>query len=397
MSQQETFAELVGEPDKRWSKFFETDCSVHVNTGVKIEQYVRSGKEMLRMGNVYYAEKNKMQAFIIYSRYLILFLQKLKNHPKYGSIDPTEIAKINKQVKTIVFPRAEELKKHIKDIFAKEADQYRKDQALKAESKPVLPAVVSPSVNIDAEKQRYNQENEAQLRQLQAEELERSIKLPTAPEEEPVIQVAQKIEPQFDRSLKPQVNHEVPVNKYNIRVVVVPADLCAKFTDYAAANTGRNVETCGILAGKLSHNQFVISHCILPKQMGTSDTCSTDHEHELFDIMDSQDLITLGWIHTHPSQTAFLSSIDLHTQYGYQVMIPEAIAIVIAPTQKEIGMFILSPGYGLKEIADCTKSGFHPHTNSPPLFEECDHIQLNKNMRTEIIDLRIMTELLSRT
>lgn len=38
--------------------------------------------------------------------------------------------------------------------------------------------------------------------------------------------------------------------------------------------------------------------------------------------------MTLGWVHTHPSQTAFLSSVDLHTSCMYQTMLHEAIAIV---------------------------------------------------------------------
>jgi hypothetical protein len=42
---------------------------------------------------------------------------------------------------------------------------------------------------------------------------------------------------------------------------------------------------------------FVISHCIIPKQNGCSDTCTTEKEGELFDIIDKLDLITLGWIH----------------------------------------------------------------------------------------------------
>jgi STAM-binding protein len=53
--------------------------------------------------------------------------------------------------------------------------------------------------------------------------------------------------------------------------------------------------------------------------------------------------LTLGWIHTHPTQTCFLSSIDLHTHFSYQVMLPEAIAIVMAPTSvPDSGIFSLS-------------------------------------------------------
>ena len=54
-------------------------------------------------------------------------------------------------------------------------------------------------------------------------------------------------------------------------------------------------------------------------QEGTSDTVAALGEEEIFEAQDSRGLFPLGWIHTHPSQTCFLSSIDIHTQCGYQV------------------------------------------------------------------------------
>lgn len=40
-------------------------------------------------------------------------------------------------------------------------------------------------------------------------------------------------------------------------------------------------------------------------------------------------------LQTHPTQTAFLSSVDLHTHSSYQLMLPEAIAIVCSPKHNE--------------------------------------------------------------
>ena len=40
-----------------------------------------------------------------------------------------------------------------------------------------------------------------------------------------------------------------------------------------------------------------------------------DPELDMYLIGNS--LSVLGWIHTHPTQTAFLSSVDMHTQFGY--------------------------------------------------------------------------------
>jgi STAM-binding protein len=44
--------------------------------------------------------------------------------------------------------------------------------------------------------------------------------------------------------------------------------------------------------------------------------------------------VFISCFQTHPSQTAFLSSVDMHNQYGYQAMLPEALAIVCSPKFK---------------------------------------------------------------
>ena len=74
---------------------------------------------------------------------------------------------------------------------------------------------------------------------------------------------------------------------------------------------------------------------MIPDQQSTSDTCETVNEDKLFDFVDGEDLMVLGWIHTHPTQTCFMSSRDLHTHSGYQAMMPESIAIVCAPSKGE--------------------------------------------------------------
>jgi proteasome lid subunit RPN8/RPN11 len=44
------------------------------------------------------------------------------------------------------------------------------------------------------------------------------------------------------------------------------------------------------------------------------------NEEEMVDVIlgDARGIYPLGWIHTHPSQSCFMSSIDVHTQAGYQ-------------------------------------------------------------------------------
>ena len=180
-----------------------------------------------------------------------------------------------------------------------------------------------------------------------------------------------------------------------IRDVHISCALMDEFLRYAATNTSISIETCGILAGRLSADEgtFVISALIIPKQEGSTDTVQALAEEEIFEAQDSRSLYPLGWIHTHPSQTCFLSSIDIHTQCGYQTMLDEAIAIVMAPTDaaSPVGIFRLSTPGGLSLIQQCTQRGFHPHppTNTgQPLYELCNHVYLNPRAGFEVIDLR---------
>ncbi|XP_061356987.1 AMSH-like ubiquitin thioesterase 2 isoform X4 [Gastrolobium bilobum] len=101
----------------------------------------------------------------------------------------------------------------------------------------------------------------------------------------------------------------------------------------------------------------------------------------------------LGAFLTHPSQSCFMSSVDLHTQYSYQVMIPEAFAIVLAPndTSRSCGLFRLTDPDGMNILKNCQEQGFHPHNepdNGNPVYEHCSNVYKNSNLRFEIFDLR---------
>lgn len=116
-----------------------------------------------------------------------------------------------------------------------------------------------------------------------------------------------------------------------IRSIFLPGGLRRKFLEIASSNTRRGLEMCGILCGIPINNALFVRCLLIPDQKCTSDTCETENEGAMFDFCDKEDLLMLGWIHTHPTQTCFMSSRDLHTHSGYQIMMPEAIAIVCAP------------------------------------------------------------------
>jgi len=179
-----------------------------------------------------------------------------------------------------------------------------------------------------------------------------------------------------------------------LRTLFLPAPLRHSFLKIAAANTRANLETCGILAGTLVQNALFVTKLIIPEQTATSDTCEMVDELALFEYTETQaDDIVLGWIHTHPSQTCFLSSRDLHTHFPYQGTLAEAIAIVCAPAhQPDYGVFRLTDPPGLQAIRNCKQSAtFHPHTESK-IYTDADskqgHVIEHDALKFEVVDLR---------
>lgn len=75
--------------------------------------------------------------------------------------------------------------------------------------------------------------------------------------------------------------HPTLYSLLQLRRVYLPGSLAAKFLQYAAANSAANRETCGILAGKLSGSDVRITHVLLPKQSGTSDSCAVTDAGEM--------------------------------------------------------------------------------------------------------------------
>ncbi|XP_058091498.1 AMSH-like ubiquitin thioesterase 1 isoform X4 [Magnolia sinica] len=175
--------------------------------------------------------------------------------------------------------------------------------------------------------------------------------------------------------------------------VHISTKMMDSFMRMAKSNTDRNLETCGVLAGSLKNRKFFVTALIIPKQESTSDSCQTTNEEEIFEVQDKQSLFPLGWIHTHPSQSCFMSSIDVHTHYSYQIMLPEAIAIVMAPTDssRKHGIFRLTTPGGMSVIRQCPQRGFHHHdepAGGGPIYDSCSDVYMNPSLKFDVMDLR---------
>ncbi len=98
------------------------------------------------------------------------------------------------------------------------------------------------------------------------------------------------------------------------RSLVLPTSLMQEFALIAAANTTANIETCGILCGKLesgtaNQQSLRVTHCIIPVQHGTSDTCVTAGEEALIQVQDK-------YVHRPPPLTFLSSSLSLPLHFG---------------------------------------------------------------------------------
>ncbi|KAK7881428.1 hypothetical protein WMY93_029837 [Mugilogobius chulae] len=330
-------------PEERVRALTKKGSTVEVSDDVPPRRYFRSGMELIRMAHVYTEEGNIEHAFILYNKYITervkdWFIEKLPKHREYKTANIPEKKDTLKKLKDIAFPQAEILKKKAEDEAL--AQEQSRQRALDAERERVADML---------RRQREQEQFSAFEEMIRRQDLEKErqkvlleFATPVTPEPDtpliPGIRGPRSAPPAFDRSLKP--GSLVSPGGSNtlvdaLRQLFVPSELCRRFLQLAEANTIRAVETCGILCGKLTRNAFTVTHVIVPKQSGGPDYCDTENEEELFLIQDQYDLITLGWIHTHPTQTAFLSSVDLHTHCSYQMMLPEAIAIVCSPKFNE--------------------------------------------------------------
>ncbi|XP_059973059.1 STAM-binding protein isoform X2 [Mesoplodon densirostris] len=367
-------------PEDRVRALSQMGSAVEINEDIPPRRYFRSGVEIIRMASIYSEEGNIEHAFILYNKYITLFIEKLPKHRDYKSAVIPEKKDTVKKLKEIAFPKAEELKAELLKRYTKEYIEYNEEKKKEEEE---FARNVALQQELEKERQRVAQQKQQQLEQEQFHAFEEMIRNQELEKERlKIVQEFGKVDPGLDgplvpdlekpsldvfpttpvtytqpsdcnttvrpakppvvdRSLKPGAlsNSEAPTVD-GLRHVVVPGKLCPQFLQLASTSTTRGVETCGILCGKL----------------------------------------------THPTQTAFLSSVDLHTHCSYQMMLPESIAIVCSPRFQETGFFRLTD-HGLEEISSCRQKGFHPHSKDPPLFCSCGHVTVVDRAVT-ITDLR---------
>uniref|UniRef100_A0A3Q0RKQ0 STAM binding protein like 1 n=1 Tax=Amphilophus citrinellus TaxID=61819 RepID=A0A3Q0RKQ0_AMPCI len=376
-------------------------CCVEINEDIAPRRYFRSGVEMERMAAVYLQEGSLENAYVLYTKFITLFVEKLPAHRDYQQCAAIpEKHFIMKKLQDVAFPRKDELKKRLEEKYSREHSEYLRVQVrelrfLLLEEERQRVATLR-RMQIESEQFRYFED------QLRRQELanKRGVetKVPEVTDgsclsQQPIKNSvrSQGADPNRNRPPAPVSQPAATLAGVHsqvegLRRVLIPKGLTERFLSLARSNTARGIETCGVLCGQLTHNEFTLTHVVIPKQTAGPDFCDMENVEELFSFQDEHHLLTLGWIHTHPTQTAFLSSVDLHTHCSYQLMLPEAIAIVCAPKHNDTGVFRLTD-LGMSEVSACKLKGFHPHSKEPPLFTVCRHVVF-RDLRLDLLDLR---------
>ncbi|KAK9363657.1 hypothetical protein V1504DRAFT_416496 [Lipomyces starkeyi] len=405
---------------------------------VHLRYWIRSASAILRQARVYDDEDAYDEAYILYFRYAQLVLNRLHTHPEAKKApERTQLVSLSKKL-TPILSRLQELKPIIEESNAAyEQSQHqlaqRREELAKLRKSTEIEQMHADSVDaVD------NVDYSLDIRGLGAADhpelllLQQQPQLSFTREAEPDIAPHHQYSypslpsrnitnlPSISSVLPPEKPQKLPSYEYAaespaivslpgksiehksiakteggapLRTVFLPSELRSSFLEIAMPNTRNKLETCGILCGILNRNAFFITHLVIPEQESTSDTCATKDEEGLFNFLDENDLFTLGWIHTHPTQTCFLSSVDLHTQNSYQLMLTESIAIVCAPMHEPSwGIFRLTDPPGIKAITNCRQPGtFHPHSQKNIYTNAklpAGHVFIRDGLPFKIVDLR---------
>uniref|UniRef100_A0A673K1G2 AMSH-like protease n=1 Tax=Sinocyclocheilus rhinocerous TaxID=307959 RepID=A0A673K1G2_9TELE len=345
--------------------------NIEINEDIAPRRYFRSGVEMERMAAVYLEEGSLENAFVLYNKFITLFVEKLPSHRDYQQCNVPEKQVIMKKLQEVAFPRKDQLKRLLHEKYSKEHSEYLKSQT-QAMAVDMCSERLQKMSLLEEERQRVAQLRKMQIEseqfryfedQLHRQELasHRDEAVPKLPEQTDGSCLSQtprnhvRLDPNRNKPAasvpKPAATLAAVQNQRveGLRRVLIPRDLTYRFLLLADSNTARGIETCGVL------------YSFVPE------------------IADPFLKSNLFW-------GAFLSSVDLHTHSSYQLMLPEAIAIVCAPKHNDTGVFRLTSA-GMGEVAGCRLKGFHPHSKDPPLFTICKHIVV-KDSKTTVLDLR---------
>ena len=137
------------------------------------------------------------------------------------------------------------------------------------------------------------------------------------------------------------------------------------FKDKVRANSVLNLETSGVIMGRIVEDEVVlICNIVVPEQIISSNhtEVTPSGEESLSSFMISNNCHAVGFIHTHPQYDTLPSSVDLHNLFTYQKLSKHYISVIQSVRDKTEDIWQLSEE-GMEEIGMCNKKSFHDDHN----------------------------------
>lgn len=112
-------------PSARMKKLVEMSHDISIDKDVSISKYFNSGRELIKAAAALENKGDIERAFVLYLRYMTLFLEKIVHHPEYTKADRAEKTLVKKECNN-VFELAECLKKRILEKYTLEYEQSQR-------------------------------------------------------------------------------------------------------------------------------------------------------------------------------------------------------------------------------------------------------------------------------
>lgn len=116
-------------PSARIKALADIGNAFQIDYHVPPKRYYRSGLEMVRMADVYLNEGSWENAYILYMKFMTLFLEKIRKHPDFKTVPVVERAQNDAKLKEVL-PKAEKLKMKLLEIYEQEHKFYLKNKVI---------------------------------------------------------------------------------------------------------------------------------------------------------------------------------------------------------------------------------------------------------------------------
>ena len=139
-------------PGERIKRLEKTAADLKVDYHTPIRRYYRSGAEIFCQANSYYDKDRLEQAYLLYFRYLSLFIEKVPKHPEFPSVLNVDKNRVKANL-IKVLTRCEEIKSKLKEIYREQDAQRslaKEDTSSSETDTPKTPLATEQPSLIDA-------------------------------------------------------------------------------------------------------------------------------------------------------------------------------------------------------------------------------------------------------